>query len=207
MGGDHDCVDARLELGQCILHGGYRIGLDDQPVGGDPLVAEERECPVEPPAGGCAARVLVDDIAALGLVHGRDHRDLQVLVAPVLLHRCDELAAGDGLVGDDQQMHRLPPLAAATANSPRNVGRCSAVTRARSAHQWLFTSVSVAARSPFKTAWRAPGTPYSYGFPTTCGISSKLKIGGGDETCHSSVSARHGFDSAGAPRRMLVTML
>ncbi len=43
----------------------------------------------------------------------------------------------------------------------------------------------------------APGTPYSYGLPTTWGISSKLKIGGGDETCHSSVSARHGFETAG----------
>src|SRR5205823_13976059 len=94
------------------------------------------------------------------------------------LDRLDEPAPSDGLVGDDEKVH-----------------------------QCLISSVSVAARSPFRTAWRAPGTPYSYGFPTTCGISSKLKIGGGDETCHSSVSARHGFDSAGAPRRMLVTML
>ena len=46
------------------------------------------------------------------------------------------------------------------------------------------------------TAWRAPGTPYSYGPPTTCGISSKLKIGGGEVTCHSSVIARHGFPGA-----------
>ena len=45
-------------------------------------------------------------------------------------------------------------------------------------------------------ACRAPGTPYSYGPPTTCGISSKLNIGGGDETCHSSVRACHGFASA-----------
>ena len=35
----------------------------------------------------------------------------------------------------------------------------------------------------------APGTPYSYGPPTTGGTASKLKIGGGEETCHSSVSA------------------
>ena len=57
------------------------------------------------------------------------------------------------------------------------------------------------------TACRAPGTPYSYGPPTTCGISSKLKIGGGEVTCHSSVSARHGFDSAIGPRVQLVMML
>src|SRR5919201_6079261 len=69
------------------------------------------------------------------------------------------------------------------------------------------TCTSVAARSPFRTAWRAPGTPYSYGLPTTCGISSKLKTGGGEETCHSSVSDRHGLAAAIGPRRMLVTML
>ena len=49
----------------------------------------------------------------------------------------------------------------------------------------------------------APGTPYSYGPPTTVGTVSKLKIGGGEETCHSSVSARHGLAArprAAAPR-------
>src|SRR5205085_10220393 len=53
----------------------------------------------------------------------------------------------------------------------------------------------------------APTTPYSYGEPTTCGISSKLKVGGGEETCHSSVIARHGFAGAGSPNRQLVIML
>ena len=52
-------------------------------------------------------------------------------------------------------------------------------------------------------AWRAPGTPYSYGPPTTCGGSSKLKIGGGELTCHSSVSARHGLAGAIGPRAQL----
>jgi hypothetical protein len=48
----------------------------------------------------------------------------------------------------------------------------------------------------------APGTPYSYGPPTTVGTWSKLKTGGGEDTCHSSVSARHGFATraAAAPR-------
>src|SRR6185503_2758804 len=62
-------------------------------------------------------------------------------------------------------------------------------------------------RSPLKTPCRAPGTPYSYGLPTTCGISSKLKIGGGELTCHSSVSERHGLAGAFAPKRQLVIML
>ena len=76
---------------------------------------------------------------------------------------------------------------------------------ARRAH--TFVSSSSVARSPFSTAWRAPGTPYSYGFPTTCGISSKLKTGGGDETCHSIVKPRHGFASAIGPRRIEMAML
>src|SRR5258708_4354914 len=61
------------------------------------------------------------------------------------------------------------------------------------------TSSSSCVRAPFNSAWRAPGTPYSYGPPTTCGISSKLKTGGGDDPCHSSVSARHGLPGAIGP--------
>ena len=49
--------------------------------------------------------------------------------------------------------------------------------------------------------------PERYGPPTTCGISSKLNTGGGELTCHSSVSARHGFDSAIGPRCQLVITL
>ena len=56
-------------------------------------------------------------------------------------------------------------------------------------------------------ACRAPGTPNSYGPPTTRGISSKLKIGGGEETCHSIVFARHGLASALGPQRQLTIML
>ena len=51
------------------------------------------------------------------------------------------------------------------------------------------------------TPCTAPGTPYSYGPPTTVGTLSKLKIGGGEDTCHSSVSARQGFAAARGPPR------
>ena len=37
--------------------------------------------------------------------------------------------------------------------------------------------------------------------------ASKLNTGGGEETCHSSVSARHGFAGARGPPRQLETML
>src|SRR5690349_3320500 len=175
MGRDHDRVDWRLQLGERVADGGHRIGLDDEAMSRDSLVAEHPDRPVEPAARRGASRVLVHDVAALRLVHGRDDGDAEI-VAAVALHRLDQLAAGNRLVGDDQQVH-----------------------------QW--TRTSSAARSPLSTAWRAPGTPYSYGLPTTCGISSKLKIGGGEVTCHSSVSARHGLPGAGSPRRMLMIML
>ena len=56
-------------------------------------------------------------------------------------------------------------------------------------------------------ACRAPGTPNSYGPPTTRGISSKLKIGGGEETCHSIELARQGLAAARGPKRQLTIML
>ena len=56
-------------------------------------------------------------------------------------------------------------------------------------------------------AWRALGMPNAYGLPTTWGISSKLNTGGGEETCHSRVSARHGLDGAIGPRAHELIML
>src|SRR5262249_18393110 len=69
------------------------------------------------------------------------------------------------------------------------------------------SSLSAASRLGFMTACLAPGTPYPYGPPTTCGISSQLKIGGGRETRHPSVRACQGFASAIGPRAQLVTTL
>src|SRR2546430_14082734 len=63
--------------------------------------------------------------------------------------------------------------------------------------------VTSAPSSPPRIAWRAPGTPYSYGPPTTRGISSKLKIGGGEETSHSIVFERHGLSPARGPHFQL----
>ena len=57
------------------------------------------------------------------------------------------------------------------------------------------------------TPCTAPGTPYSYGPPTTVGTLSKLNTGGGEDTCHSSVSARQGLASARGPWRQEATML
>src|SRR5213078_405202 len=123
------------------------------------------------------ARVLVDDVALARLVDRSDDGDEQVIGLP-RLQRLDQAPPGDGLVRDHEHV-------------------C----------QRTGTSSTSVARSPLKTACRAPSTPYSYGLPTTCGISSTLKIGGGELTCHSSVSERHGFASAAGPKRQLLIML
>src|SRR5271157_6301746 len=69
--------------------------------------------------------------------------------------------------------------------------------------EWLGDKVPAAtgltSAGGLKIPCTAPGTPYSYGPPTTVGTVSKLKIGGGEDTCHSSVSARHGFAGARGP--------
>src|SRR5581483_12013221 len=117
------------------------------------------------------ARVVVDDVALARLVHGRDDGDLHRSAAGVLLDHVDQPPRDDRLVGDDEDVALL------------------------GAHGVATSSTSCACDGA-RTACCAPGTPYSYGEPTTCGISSKLKIGGGELTCHSSVSARHGFAGA-----------
>ncbi len=81
----------------------------------------------------------------------------------------------------------LRPPAVAPAPAPAVTGRASA--------------------GGLKMPCTAPGTPYSYGPPTTVGTASKLKIGGGEDTCHSSVMARHGLAAARGPQRQLATML
>ena len=84
------------------------------------------------------------------------------------------------------------------------IGMCFAVDRRvrplpRSWPQWWSPAGAGAGWGAPKIAWRAPGTPYSYGPPTTCGTSGKLKIGGGDSICHSRVIARHGLLPASGP--------
>ena len=82
VGREDDLVDRGLELSERVAHRRHGIGLDDEPVRGDALVPEHRERPVEPPAGRCAARVLVDDVAALRLVDRGDDRHLEIAPSP-----------------------------------------------------------------------------------------------------------------------------
>ena len=44
----------------------------------------------------------------------------------------------------------------------------------------------------------APGTPYSYGSDRITGTRLKFSGGGGDESCHSRLRARHGLPTSGS---------
>src|SRR5262249_10253464 len=89
----------------------------------------------------------------------------------------------------------------------RLVGDDEHVAQPGLAHFRASTSSRCRVLAPLNTPCCAPSTPYSYGPPTTCGTSSKLKIGGGDETCHSSAIDRHGLAGALGPRAQLTIML
>jgi hypothetical protein len=65
-----------------------------------------RQRPVEPPARGGAARVVVDDVALPGRVHGSDHDDDRVRIGDLGAHRVEQLVAGKSLVGDDEELVR-----------------------------------------------------------------------------------------------------
>ena len=175
------------------------------PTAVDPELLEHRLRDLDAAERRLANLVAVDDLARDRLVLRRDDGDLVDARLDPLADRLQQLAAAGDLVqegehgaavpvgGRDRSLHRrarghglrLP----AGAGAPR-----ARAARPRPRH------------GP-RIACRAPGTPYSYGPPTTRGISSKLKIGGGEETSHSIVFARHGLAPAFGPHRQLTTML
>src|SRR5262249_15242966 len=179
---------AALFGGQHVPHGRDGMGLDDVPVGSDPGVVERMERVVEPSSGRRPARVFVDDVAPPWLVHRRDNRDPDRLLLGPVAKRVEEAPPGDRLVRHDEDVNLL------LGAQPAGTSSCSCSS--------TFTF-----RAPFRGACRAPGTPSWCGPPTTGGTSSKLKYGGGEEPCHSSVLPRHGFASAFGPRAQLTIML
>src|SRR5581483_6125486 len=176
----------RLELVDAVAEDGDRIGLEGDAVGGNAFAAQLVERLVEAPTRRRASRVVVDDVALPRLCHGSQHRHANRTLLRARLDRLEQGVAARRLVRDHEQVTLV-------------AGFC--------AHAWTSCSAGAPVSAPERIACRAPGTPYSYGPPTTCGISSKLKTGGGDETSHSSVIARHGFPGAISPKRQLLTML
>src|SRR3954462_12701954 len=178
-----------MELGNAVHRGLVGIGVHDLATGVDALVAQLAERDLEAILGRPAHELVVDHVAVPGLVLGADHDDVDRALLGPLLDRVDESLPTDGLVRHHEDclsavVHSVftgggapPPLAVVTG--PRSLN----------------------------TPCTAPGTPYSYGPPTTVGTSSKLKIGGGELTCHSSVCARHGLAAAFGPYRHDAIML
>ena len=107
MGRDDDLVGRGLELRERVPNGLHRIGIDDEPVRGDPVRAEQIQCLVEPAAGRGAAGVLVDDVACARLVDRADDRDPDRPVGGTPVERLRQALPGHRLVGDDEHVPRL----------------------------------------------------------------------------------------------------
>jgi hypothetical protein len=84
-----------------------RIGIHDRAAGRDPGLVEEVERPAQTPLGARAAAVRVDDEARSGLVLRGDDGDSDRALLRPLAQELNEPLAGNGLVGDDQNVARL----------------------------------------------------------------------------------------------------
>ena len=169
-------VDRRLELRERVAHRIDRVGVDDEAVGRDPRLTQVVERLVEPAPGRGAPRVLVDDVPSRG---GFTGQTTVTWTGPASARRASALVRPRPRPSRSRRRGRghvsVRPSRARGLDAGRPVEH--RVPRARDA---------VLVRAP-----------------TTCGSSSKLKYGGGEETCHSSVSERHGFASAFGPRTQL----
>src|SRR5262249_28985089 len=149
----------RLELVDRVSQRGDRVALDDDSGRMHALAVEQVERLVEAAPGGRAAGVVVDNVTLPRAGYPRDRR---------------HLAVAPRRIGGDEVCQRLRRGRLVRGPSDR-----------LHAGAWAVSCVRAGAR----IACCALGTPYSYGDPTTCGIWVKLKVGGGELTCHSSVSA------------------
>ena len=106
MGRDDDLVD--VLRGEGVLDGAERIVVDHVAVGGNPGLAECRECPVEAPTGCRTSRVAIDDVPGSRLGHRSDHSDSNRSRFGTTLHRGDELGADECLVRHDEDGRTQP---------------------------------------------------------------------------------------------------
>jgi hypothetical protein len=91
-----------------------RIGIDDRAAGRDSGLVEEVERPAQTPLGARAPAVRINDEARSGLVLRGDDGDADRPLLRPLAQQLDEALAGNGFVGDDQNVARL----GANARSP-----------------------------------------------------------------------------------------
>jgi hypothetical protein len=91
-----------------------RIGIDDRAAGRDSGLVEEVECPAQTPLGARAPAVRINDEARSGLILRGDDGDADRPLLRALAQQLDEALAGNGFVGDDENVARL----GANARSP-----------------------------------------------------------------------------------------
>src|SRR5919106_1817432 len=184
VGRDDDLVVVLLSQG--VHDRGVGVGVHHLAVRLDARLVQQRQRHPEPVLGRLVHHRVVDHVAVLGLVLGADHVHVDLVPARAGAHGVDQGLPRHRLVRDyEDALHSVgggAPPPPAGAGTP-------------------------AGAFSLNTACTAPGTPYSYGPPTTVGTSSKLKTGGGDETCHSIEWARQGFPTASGPCRHEATML
>src|SRR4029078_13682583 len=109
---------------------------------GDPALVQKVKRPAQTPIRARAPAVRVDDEACPRLVLRRNDRDRDGPFPSSASQSVDERLSSHGFVRDHEDMARLGHQCEAT-----------------------FSPSGTSARSPFRTACRAPRTPYSYGLP------------------------------------------
>src|SRR6185437_3978074 len=192
MGRDDHLV--RAAVGDRVHRGRERVGVADFAGCRDPLARQQRHREVDAHLRRFADRLVVDHEAGgrLGLRH--DQPEAHLAGGGALAHRIEQLLPAEGAIGDYQDFAHRASLSYSV---------CLWTTPEPPAAPPTVAGTGAGANVPCT----APGTPYSYGLPTTVGMRSKLNTGGGEDTCHSIVSPRHGFAGARGPPRQLVTML
>ena len=188
-------------LGDRVHRRGVRVGIADLADRFDAHLAQHRARQVDANLRGVVGRVDVDDVAvARDLARHAEHDAGSPLAASsrarsssfwppsvsLATTRIVRISASSS--GGDQPARapRRPPRNRPAARRPGRP-RTSAPCEDRRA--------------------RRPGRRTRRGRRRPTGTASKLKIGGGEETCHSIVSARHGLALArGPPRQEAMTL-
>ena len=185
---DDDLVDA-VRRAIASMRGVERVGVADLAGALDALVAHEREREVDAHLRASRARPRRRSrCRGAGASAGRRRGSARRPRACALADRVEQLRAADRLVGEDEDRSAIvmPPSGSVSPAAATGV-RLVAPPRPRAGR----------CRGPRR------GRRTRTGRRRRSGTRSKLKIGGGEETCHSSVSARHGLASARGPPRQL----
>ena len=180
--GDDDLVGPAL--GDRVHRRQERVGVADFAGRLDPLAGDQRERQVDAHLRRFAHRLVVDHEARRGLALRHDQAEAHVALGRARAHGLEQLGAAERAVGDDEDLLHRVAL------------RHSLGARATPAPAPTVAGVGVGAKMPCT----APGHAVLVGTADDRRQRSKLKIGGGEETCHSSVMPRHGLPTRAGRR-------